>query len=128
MIEIFGKVNLKGYKKRLKAFLESVLKKEKKFKFRKIYIILTNNRVMKDLNKKFLFKNKTTDVLSFELGNIAEVYVNVDYAKKLGDFSFYTAFYSLHGVLHLLGYDHKLKLKEEEMHKKQELYIKLWKY
>lgn len=128
MIEIFGKVKLKGYKMKLKNFLKRVLKKEKKSKFKKIYVILTNNRTMKNLNKKFLFKNKSTDVLSFELGNIGEIYVNVDYARKLGDFSFYIAFYSLHGMLHLLGYDHKIKSKEKEMYEKQELYIKLWNF
>jgi len=128
MIEIIGKCNLKGYKKSLKNFLNFVLKKEKNSKFKKIYIIFTNDRKIRKLNKMFLYKNKITDVLSFEIGDIAEIYVNTDYSKRLGDFSFYTAFYSLHGLLHILGYEHKIKTKEIEMLKKQEEYIKLWKF
>lgn len=128
MIEVVGSISLKGYKKSLKHFLEGVLRRENRNRFKKIYIILANDRKMRLLNRKFLYKDRTTDVLSFEIGKIAEIYVNVDYAKKLGDFSYYLAFYSLHGLLHVLGYDHKVKTKEEEMLRVQDEYMKLWKF
>ncbi|MDT7879504.1 MAG: rRNA maturation RNase YbeY [Candidatus Hydrothermia bacterium] len=128
MIEIYGSCNLRGYKKALKNFLNFVLKKEKNSKFKKIFIIFTNDNKIRKLNKKFLNKDEKTDVLSFEINDIGEIYVNVDFAKRLGNFSYYIAFYSLHGLLHLMGYEHKIKSKEKEMFYKQEEYMKLWKF
>jgi probable rRNA maturation factor len=128
MIEIYGFCNLRGYKKALKNFLNFVLKKEKNSKFKKIFIIFTNDNKIRKLNKKFLNKDEKTDVLSFEINDIGEIYVNVDFAKRLGNFSYYVAFYSLHGLLHLMGYEHKIKSKEKEMFYKQEEYMKLWKF
>jgi len=81
MIEIYGSCNLRGYKKALKNFLNFVLKKEKNSKFKKIFIIFTNDNKIRKLNKKFLNKDEKTDVLSFEINDIGEIYVNVDFAK-----------------------------------------------
>ncbi|MEO0145013.1 MAG: rRNA maturation RNase YbeY [candidate division WOR-3 bacterium] len=128
MIEIIGSVKIKGYKKALKQFLKNILKLERKKHPKKIYILLTNDQKMRKLNKQFLKKDKTTDVISFNFGKIAEIYVNTDYAKRLGDFSYFIAFYCLHGLLHILGYDHKTKEERKEMFKKQEKYINLWKF
>lgn len=128
MIEIIGKIKLKGYKKSLKDFLESVLKSENKEHPPKIYILFVNDRKIRKLNALFLRKDKTTDVISFNLGNIAEIYVNTEYSKRLGNFSYYTTFYSLHGLLHILGYEHKSKDQKKEMFKKQEKYMNLWKF
>ncbi len=128
MIEIIGNIKLFGYKKALKHFLKRILERENRNKFKKIYIIFANDRKMRLLNKRFLHKNKTTDVLSFEIGEIAEIYVNTDYARRLGDYSYYLTFYSLHGLLHILGYDHKVKSKAIEMLRKQDEYMKLWKF
>ncbi len=128
MIEIVGKIKLFGYKKALKHFLKHILECENRNKFRKIYIIFANDRKMRLLSKRFLYKNKTTDVLSFEIGEIAEIYVNTDYAKRLGNFSYYLTFYSVHGLLHILGYDHKVKSEADKMLRKQNEYMKLWKF
>ena len=97
-------------------------------------IFLTNNKTMKELNKKFRNKNKPTDILSFPfekkinikkssyLGDIVISYEFVDKPKKLNNLEFKDKVIKIfiHGFLHLLGYDHiKLKdfkkmLKEEE--------------
>jgi len=92
-------------------------------------IFLTNNKKMKDLNKKFRNKNKPTDVLSFPfqekknykkniyLGDVAISYEIIN--KRSKNSSFFLEFDKMwiHGYLHLLGYDHKKKKDFEKMKK-----------
>ena len=84
-------------------------------------IFLTNNKKMKELNKKFRNNNKTTDVLSFPfnkkikynknvyLGDIAISYEIIN--KRSINSNFFLEFDKMwiHGYLHLLGHDHKKK-------------------
>ena len=97
-------------------------------------ILLSNNRNVKKLNKKFRNKNKSTDILSFPsekkfnikkssyLGDIVISYEFMNKPKTLNNLEFKNKVIKIfiHGFLHLLGYDHiKLKdfkkmLKEEE--------------
>ena len=84
-------------------------------------IFLTNNKKMKELNKKFRSKNKPTDVLSFPfdnktkhkknlyLGDIAISYEIVNKRSKNSIFFLELDKMWIHGYLHLLGYDHKEK-------------------
>ena len=92
-------------------------------------IFLTNNKTMKELNKKFRNKNKPTDVLSFPfnkkikykknlyLGDIAISYEIVN--KRSKDSNFFLEFDKIwiHGYLHLLGHDHKKKKDFTKMEK-----------
>ena len=98
-------------------------------------IFLTNNKMMKELNKKFRKKNKPTDVLSFPfrnrikikkniyLGDIAISYEIVN--KRSKDSNFFLEFDKMwiHGYLHLLGYDHKSKKDFNKMKKIEDLVI-----
>ncbi len=89
-------------------------------------IFLTNNKKMRQLNKKFRNKNKPTDVLSFPfqnkikntkntyLGDIAISYEIVKKKSKNSNFLLEFDKMWIHGYLHLLGYDHK---KNKEYHK-----------
>lgn len=110
----------------------------KKYKFlnKKINIslLLSNNKKIKKLNKKFRNKNKPTDVLSFPfskkiklskenyIGDLIISYNFMDKPKKQSIKNFHQKVIKtfIHGFLHLLGFDHsKLKdykkmLKEEE--------------
>ena len=110
----------------------------KKYKFNKkkvsLTVLLSNNRNIKKLNKKFRNKNKATDILSFPsedkvnlqknsyLGDIIISYEFMNKTKRLTNLEFKkkVAKIFIHGFLHLLGYDHiKLKdfkkmIKEEE--------------
>ena len=77
---------------------------------------------MKNLNKKFRKKNKSTDVLSFPFYSVKELKKNKDKKIYLGDIAISYQFVKkrsksssfeiefdklwLHGYLHLLGYDH----------------------
>ena len=98
-------------------------------------IFLTNNKKMKELNKKFRNKNKPTDVLSFSfndkmkykknlyLGDIAISYEIVNKRSKNSNFSLEFDKMWIHGYLHLLGYDHKKKKDFIKMKKIEDLII-----
>ena len=97
-------------------------------------ILLSNNKNIKKLNKRFRNKNNSTDVLSFPfekklnikkfsyLGDIVVSYEFMNKPKNINNLEFKDKVVKIfiHGFLHLLGYDHfKLKdfkkmLKEEE--------------
>jgi len=88
-------------------------------------ILLSNNKNIKKLNKKFRSKNKSTDVLSFPsekklnikkspyIGDIIISYEFMNKPKTLSTLEFKSkvAKVFIHGFLHLLGYDH-IKLKD----------------
>ena len=110
----------------------------KKFRFFKkrayFTLLLSNNKKIKILNKKFRNKNKHTDVLSFPFHQkkkdlkkiyLGDIIISYDYMNKpnnLSDTEFKqkTIKIFIHGFLHLLGYDHirfkdyKKMLKEEQ--------------
>ena len=110
----------------------------KKYRFIKkkvsLTILLSNNKNIKKLNKKFRDNNKSTDILSFPsekklnikkstyLGDIIISYDFINKPKTINNLEFKNKVIKIfiHGFLHLLGYDHiKLKdfkkmLKEEE--------------
>lgn len=78
-------------------------------------ILLTTDRKLRTLNANFRGKDKPTNVLSFPsddpeyLGDIAIAYgVTAREAKTEGkSFVHHAAHLAVHGVLHLLGFDHE---------------------
>ena len=88
-------------------------------------ILLTNNKRMKKLNKKFRKKNKATDVLSFPftdnikkrkyLGDIALSYEIINKRSKKTNFNFELDRMWVHGYLHLVGYNHKKNVDFKKM-------------
>ena len=109
----------------------------KKYRFlnKKVYLtlLLSNNRNIKILNKKFRKKNKHTDILSFPSGqktkNLKKIYlgdiiISYNYMNKpkdLTNFEFKkkTIKIFIHGYLHLLGYDH-INLKDYQIMYREE--------
>ena len=109
----------------------------KKFRFlnKKVYLtlLLSNNKNIKILNKKFRKKNKHTDILSFPSGqktkNLKRIYlgdiiISYNYMNKpkdLTNFEFKkkTIKIFIHGYLHLLGYDH-INLKDYQIMYREE--------
>ncbi len=106
-----------------------------KKKSKNFTILLTNNRRMKILNKKFRNKNKVTDVLSFPfrnkiktnnnvyLGDIAISYEIIKKRSKNSNFLMEFDKMWVHGYLHLLGYDHKKKKDFIKMKKIEDLIL-----
>ena len=100
-----------------------------------ISILLTDTKNMKNLNKQFRKINKDTDVLSFPaeeknffkkdlklkkkvyLGDIALSYQYIDAIIKKQNTSFDDYFKKMliHGVLHLIGYEHDSFKKYKKM-------------
>ena len=114
----------------------------KKYRFVKkkvsLTILLSNNKNIKKLNKKFRNKNKPTDVLSFPLekklnlkknlylGDIVISYEFMNNPKSLKNLEFKNNVTKIfiHGFLHLLGYDH-VKMKDFKKMIKEEKKIYL---
>jgi probable rRNA maturation factor len=101
----------------------------KKYRFIKkkvsLTILLSNNKNIKKLNKRFRNKNKSTDVLSFPYEKkinikkspyIGDIVISYEFMNKpkvsnILDFKIKVTKIFIHGFLHLLGYDH-IKLKD----------------
>ena len=110
----------------------------KKYKFvdKKIYLtlLLSNNKNIKKLNKKFRNRNKHTDILSFPfhesskslneiyLGDIIISFNHMNKPKNINNSEFKEKVTKIfiHGFLHLLGFNHlkkneyKLMFNEEQ--------------
>ena len=135
----------KAWSKRLKnkdLFFKKICKAfPKKYKFlnKKVTftVLLSNNKNIKKLNKKFRKKNKHTDVLSFpfqeDKKKLKEIYLgdiiisfnhmNKPKSMTLKKFKEKTIKIFIHGFLHLLGYDH---IKDKDYKKMNELEQKVF--
>jgi len=128
---------LKVKKKALQLLVNAILKSEKEDLG--VDLIFVDDKFMRQLNKRFTKRNKTTDVLSFgmrggepeaiEYPGLGDIYVSLDRAKRQAEeygvgFEEEVERLVAHGLLLLLGYDHKGKDKENIMRKKEEMYLK----
>lgn len=98
-------------------------------------ILLTDDRRMKKLNHDFRGMNSSTDVLSFPAGNthldllegvpyLGDLAISVPTASKQSQKSGHTLaaeiqLLTVHGILHLLGFDHHLTEDKAVMWSKQ---------
>lgn len=135
--EIIDEYGYKDYK-----YLRKILKKALKMEGVKssvFTIILIDDEKMHELNKEYRGIDRTTDVLSFafednnkmsyNIRQLGEIFISIP--KMKGQAIEYghsekreLAFLAVHGLLHLLGYDHTKGVKEEkEMFSKQELVL-----
>ena len=130
MIKVNVAINNKSWHKKIKhpkKYFNQKLKKIsnmiKFFRGKNITftILLTNSLNMKKLNKKFRKHNKSTDVLSFPsfsskrlqlmkekkiyIGDIAASYEAIHLRSKKNFFEEFDKVW-VHGLLHLIGYDH----------------------
>lgn len=100
-------------------------------------IIIIDNPTIHKINKEYRDKDAPTDVISFALEDdktviepdgvriLGDIYISIDkvheQALEYGhSFKRELSFLAVHGLLHLLGYDHMEKSDEEVMFKKQE--------
>ena len=105
-----------------KNYVKKKLRKIKRNKFlisnkKEFSLLLTSSKKMKNLNLKFINKNKPTDVLSFPnndkfinkdyLGDVAINFEIVDKRSRKTNFNYEFDRMWVHGYLHLLGFDHK---------------------
>lgn len=106
--------------------IKKLLKKEKGKG--SINLVLITDQEIRRLNREFRGKDKSTDVLAFPMGEdgiLGDIAISQETAKKQAQH--YGVSYRaelkrlvIHGVLHLLGYDHG-----REMRHAEEIYQKL---
>ena len=131
MIKVNVEVDNKSWHKKIKnpkRYFNKKLKKISKivkfFKGKNIIftILLTSSLNMRKLNKKFRNRNKSTDVLSFPflpsenlkfikqkkfyIGDIATSYEIINSRSKKNNFLLEFDKAWIHGLLHLVGYNH----------------------
>jgi probable rRNA maturation factor len=99
-------------------------------------VIIVDNKKIHEINKKYRGIDRPTDVISFALEDdhsfnrkdirvLGDIYISIDKVRSQSEeyghsFKRELYFLSIHGLLHLLGYDHMKKEDEEVMFKKQE--------
>jgi probable rRNA maturation factor len=131
MIKVNVEINNKFWRQKIKYpkkyFNQKLKKISKNIKFLKrknvtFTILLTNSSFMKKLNTKFRKLNKSTDILSFpsyelkKLKSIKEKYIYIGdlaVSYEIINLRSKNLFFKqefdkvwVHGLLHLLGYDH----------------------
>ncbi|MBQ8892751.1 MAG: rRNA maturation RNase YbeY [Bacilli bacterium] len=126
--------NIDDYFKEIKKVLERGLDmldiKECEFN-----IIVVGNNYIHELNKTYRGIDRETDVISFALEDdktfnlesrvLGDIYISIDRVySQANDYGHSVlrefAFLAVHGMLHLLGYDHMNKSDEEVMFNLQE--------
>jgi len=98
-----------------------------------INIIFTSDKAILNLNKKFLSRDYSTDVIvfsnSFKNTVTGDVYISIDRIRENsikyseGDFERELKRIIIHGILHLIGYDDKSEEDRNIMTEKEELYL-----
>lgn len=136
--EIFNetdeKIDLKEERKILNYALEF-----EKIENAEFNVIFVDSKTIREINKEYRGVDRVTDVISFALEDGEKI--KFEFGRLLGDIYICTdkmkeqakqyghsllreqGFLSVHGLLHLLGYDHMTKEEEKIMFEKQELIL-----
>ena len=94
-----------------------------------VTVMITDNEHLQEMNQRYRGINKTTDVLAFETDftdpdldsrYLGDVVISYQQARKQAEERGHQVEEELlllivHGVLHLLGFDHNTSLEKEEM-------------
>lgn len=103
-------------------------------------VIIINNEEIHKINKEYRGIDRPTDVISFALEDykdikyendyrvLGDIYISIDKVKEQAKEYGHSekrelAFLAVHGLLHLLGYDHMEKEDEKVMFSRQELIL-----
>ncbi len=102
-------------------------------------VIIVDNNYIHKLNKEYRGVDRPTDVISFALEDngsmetefgrvLGDIYISIDKAREQAKEYGHSlkrelSFLSIHGFLHLLGYDHMDSEEEKEMFEIQELIL-----
>ena len=102
-------------------------------------LVLTNSKMIKDLNKKFRKKNRSTDIISFpfyrksELRRllksnkkvyIGDIVINLNKIKKKNFKKNFNILW-VHGLLHLIGFTHSKDVEYYKMLRLEKKLLKL---
>lgn len=136
--EIFNETEEKIDTKEIKNLLDYALK-YKDLENVEFNIIFVDGETIRNINKEYRNIDRETDVISFALEDnedikfefgrlLGDIYISIprmkQQAKEYGHSEKRElSFLIIHGLLHLLGYDHMTKEEEEIMFKEQELIL-----
>ena len=102
-------------------------------------IILVDNDKIHQINKEYRGVDRPTDVISFALEDdttfvktdfriLGDIYISLEKAREQAESYGHSlkreiSFLAIHGLFHLLGYDHMTEEEEKEMFSLQELIL-----
>jgi probable rRNA maturation factor len=137
-VNFFSKAQIKNLKKRINY----ILKRLKLPRNTEVCVTFTNDHFMRELNSTYRGITRTTDVLSFSQGELdsaialapqnnknitllGDIVISIDAAKRNAmrygvDINREIDRLITHGILHLLGYDHKKKRDAKRMKAKED--------
>ena len=94
-------------------------------------IVIVDNEKIREINREYRNIDRPTDVISFALEDddtfikmdkriLGDIYISIDKAKEQAEEYGHAllrelCFLTIHGILHLLGYDHMDKKDEKKM-------------
>lgn len=104
---------------------------------KRVTVILTDNNYIRELNNKYRNKDRATDVISFDYrdenfpgeecdpSHLGDIYISLEKAREQSveyNVSLEDELKRLlvHGMLHLMGYDHEASPEEEKKMKQKE--------
>lgn len=92
-----------------------------------VSIAFVSNQKIKELNTKYRDKNEATDVLSFPIDAemLGDIIISASRAAEQAEEYGHSlkrelAYLTVHGMLHLFGYDHHSAEEKKEMRQKEE--------
>jgi len=100
-----------------------------------VQIIFAGDLLLRDLNRRYRRKNRTTDVLSFNIPGVTglraesgEIYISLPQARRQArsvrqPLACELERLVVHGTLHLLGFDHHRKAEAERMRQREHRYL-----
>jgi len=125
--------------RRLRQIAAAVLAAEAVQGRAKLSLVLTNDDTVKELNRKYRGQDKTTDVLAFPLSeqstafvsppraaaHLGEVVISYPQAERQSKEAGHSpeeelALLIIHGVLHILGYDHQRAAQAQRMRAREQ--------
>ncbi|MEP6711632.1 MAG: rRNA maturation RNase YbeY [Ferruginibacter sp.] len=130
----FQKTATLEQRKKLKLFITSIFKSEKKT-VSNLSFVFCSDAYLLEINRNFLQHNFFTDIITFDLSQknqkeiVGEIYISVDRVRE-NAITFQTKIQQelqrvmFHGVLHLIGYADKSKPQKAKMTQRENLYLK----
>ncbi|MCM8764291.1 MAG: rRNA maturation RNase YbeY [Candidatus Omnitrophica bacterium] len=92
---------------------------------KKMNVVLVEDKEIIRLNKQFLQKNVSTDVLTFRIGSIVEIVISVETAKRQATDQHHRIeeeilYLIIHGLLHVSGYNDNSQNNYDKMKTEQD--------
>lgn len=136
-----------GLEQLLTELLKFVLTKENVPQDAEVSVVLADDAVIRELNRQYRAKDAPTDVLSFAMREsvpeeevidgepgpeqilLGDIVISVERAREQAEeyghsFEREMGYLAVHGILHLLGYDHENEDDKKIMRRKEEEILK----